>query len=111
MVVSGVDDALRCMSSSTILLVSTMVSGWCPVSNSAYLKACARLRKNPPNNPLFSWATQLPLLFRPMMTRLEPHDGGSSTFSTFSMVVLLLTIPRRETDGARNGVRYRRDRI
>src|ERR1700742_2877367 len=111
MVVSGVDDALRCMSSSTILLVSTMVSGWCPFSNSAYLKACARLTNNPPNNPLFSWATQLPLLFRPMMTRLEPHDGGSSSFSTFSMAILLFDCSRRESDGARDRVRYRTDRI
>jgi hypothetical protein len=31
---------------------------------------------------LFSWATQLPLLFRPMITRFDVHDGGSSMVST-----------------------------
>src|ERR1700755_1603698 len=80
--VRGEDEALRCMSSSTMLFVRTIVSGWCPFSNNAYFMAWARLTNSPPKSPFCSWATQLPLLFRPMMTRLAPHVGGSSVVFT-----------------------------
>src|SRR5579883_575573 len=63
---------------------STMVSGWWPFSNSAYLKAWARLTKSPPNSPFCSRATQLPLRSRPINTTVDTaglHEGGSTSFT------------------------------
>src|SRR3954468_14749512 len=70
------------MSSSISRGSSTMVSGCCPFSDSAYLTAWARLTNRPPKRPFCSCATHCPLWLRPMKTMVEGelHEGGSTSF-------------------------------